>query len=458
MKKVDFEKGSILSNIMQTAFPMLVAQIINLLYNIVDRIYIGRIPGIGTMALGAVGLCYPVIILITGFTNMYGMGGSPLFSMEMGRGNKKKASSILNSAFRLEVVTALSIMIICELFAGPMLLLFGATKAELIYCAPYLRLYVLGTAFSMISTGINPYINAQGYSMVGMATVTIGAVANIILDPIFIFVLGLGVNGAAIATVISQCLSCLFVLKFLFGPRNEYPISKRMKIETGEGEEKKIFPYVGDIVGLGTAPFIMQMTNSLVSIACNSVLMRFGGAMYVSVMTIISSVRQILDTPILAITDGSSPAISFNYGAKKPDRVRKAIFLMSFFAIGYTLFMWIFIEIRPEILVGIFTSDQELQKLAIRPLHLYFMAFLFQSFQYSGQTVFKALNKKSQAVFFSLFRKVIMVVPLTYALPYFFHMGTDGVFVAEPISNLIGGSCCFVTMLVMILPELKKMK
>lgn len=286
MKQVDFENGKIAQNIARTAFPMLIAQVLSLLYSIVDRIYIGRIPGEGTSALGAVGLCFPVIILITGFTNMFGMGGSPLFSMEMGRGNKEKAETIMNTSFRLLVVTALVIMVAGELFAEPLLRLFGASDNAIGYSVVYLRIYLTGTLFSMVTTGMNPFINAQGFPGIGMLSVVVGAVLNLILDPFFIFVLEMGVSGAAVATVISQGCSVIVVARCLFGKKLEQRIYFRKVSRI-----RDYFPFAGDIVGLGTAPFIMQCTNSLVQIACNSVLMTFGGEIYVSIMTIVSSVR-----------------------------------------------------------------------------------------------------------------------------------------------------------------------
>ena len=447
MKKVDFENGSIVRNILQSAFPMLVAQVLNLLYSIVDRIYIGRIPNVGTEALGAVGLCFPIIILVTAFTNMFGMGGSPLFSMALGQKDVKKAQDIQNTAFRLLTVMAVVLMIVGEVFGGPLLLLFGATREELTTALPYLRIYMTGTVFIMLSTGMNSYINAQGFPVIGMLTVTIGAVANLILDPIFIFVFGLGVQGAAIATVIAQSLSFIFVLRFLLGDKNE------IRILPG-----KDLPYARDIVSLGTAPFIMQFTNSVVQIACNNMLMQYGGAMYVSIMTIVSSVRSILDVPVCSITDGTSPVISYNYGAKKPQNVRRALGIMLLLAMPYTIVTWLLVTKLPGFFVRIFSTDTELLPEACRALQLYFYAFIFQSLQYSGQTMFKALNKKRRAIFFSLFRKVILVVPLTYLLPGLAGLGTDGVFTAEPISNVLGGLACFITMLLTVFPELKKME
>lgn len=448
MQKIDFDNGSITKNIIRTALPLLVAQVISLLYSVVDRIYIGRIEGYGVQALGAIGLCFPIVILITGFTNMFGLGGAPLFSIGLGKKDREKAGSVLNTAFRLEVITGVVLTIVCELLASRILSVFGAAAEELRFSVPYIRIYLIGTVFIMVSTGMNPYINAQGYATVSMKSVLVGAVSNIVLDPIFIFILGMGVNGAAVATVLSQCLSMLFVMKFLLGPGNEFRI---------RFHDFFSLPYAKEIASLGLSPFVMQCTNSMVSVACNSVLMKTGGPLYVSVMTIISSVRQILDTPIMAVAEGASPTISYNYGAGRPQKVRKAITLMAVTAILYTCIMWLVIERFPLLFIKIFSDDSALQQLALRPLHLYFFAFVFQAFQYSGQTTFKALNKKKQAIFFSLFRKVIMVVPLTYLLPYVFHMGAEGVFMAEPVSNVIGGLACFITMVMTVIPELKRM-
>ena len=448
MQRVNFEDGKITQDILQTAFPMLIAQVLNLLYSIVDRMYIGRIPDTGTEALGAVGLCFPIIILITGFTNMFGMGGAPLFSMALGQGDRSRAEAIQNTAFRLLLLFAAGILIIGEVFGSPLLLLFGATQAELPMSLSYLRIYLIGTPFIMLATGMNAYINAQGYSMDGMISVTIGAAANLILDPLFIFVLNLGIEGAALATILSQLFSVLYVLRFLlFSGKNEFRIRFAWS-----------FPCAGEIMALGTAPFIMQVTNSLVQIACNNTLMSFGGSVYVSVMTIVSSVRSILDTPVMAIAEGASPVISFNYGARRAAHVRKAIRVMMSLAFPYTVVVWLLVMVIPEAFVRIFSSNAEIMTDAVRALHLYFFAFIFQSFQYSGQTVFKALGKKKHAIFFSLFRKVVLVVPLTLLLPHLFGLGTDGVFMAEPISNVVGGLACFITMLITVLPELKRME
>lgn len=449
MKRVDFGNGKTLSNIIATALPMFVAQTLNLLYNIVDRIYIARIPGVGTAALGAVGLCFPIVILITAFTNMYGSGGAPLFSISRGAGDREEAAKIQDTAFFLLIATAIVLTIAGELFGRPVLIAFGASDNALVHALPYLRIYLLGNIFSMIATGMNPFINAQGYSTVGMTTVIIGAVTNIILDPVLIFVFGMGVRGAAIATILSQALSALFVLRFLFGKKVEY----RLHLLTGS-EILSCGQRAGRIVGLGAAAFIMQLTNSVVSISCNNVLAHVGGDLYVSIMTIINSARQMLETPLLSITEGSSPIISFNYGAKRYKNVKEAGTIMFLMSLGYASVVWILIRLFPSFVIGIFSSDPAIMEPALPAFHLYFSTFIFMVFQHCGQIIFKSLGKKNHAIFFSLFRKGLIVVPLTYLLPYAFGWGTNGVFAAEPISNVVGGLACFITMLLVVLPEL----
>ena len=441
MKRIDFEHGTITGNILGAALPMLVAQILSLLYNIVDRIYIARIPKVGT-----------IIVIITAFCNLFGSGGAPLFSINRGKGNTKKAETIMNTSFSMMCICGVVLTVIGMMSASPILVLFGASEEGLSYAYPYMMIYLIGTVPSMIATGMNPFINAQGYATSGMLSVTIGAVANLILDPLFIFGLHLGIKGAAIATIISQTLSAAYVFYFL---RKKSEIKVRM---LSKAEWKVCGTDAKNIVSLGSAGFIMQLTNSVVTICCNSVLSGIGGDVYISVMTIVSSIRQMVETPIYAMNEGSSPILSYNYGAQRPKRVRKAIRVMTCMILIYTAIMWSVIIFAPEFLIGIFSSDKELLVDAVEALKLYFAAFIFMDLQYIGQTVFKSLNKKKQAIFFSLLRKVFIVVPLTYLFPYTFHMGTRGVFLAEPISNVIGGSLCFITMLAIVMPELKRMK
>ena len=452
MKRVDFENGTVTGNILEAALPMLVAQILNLLYNIVDRIYIARIPEVGTAALGAVGLCFPLIVIITAFANLFGNGGAPLFAIQRGQKDERKAVAIMDTSFTMVCASAIVLMVIGFLFARPILILFGASDNSLVYALPYMMIYLLGTLPSMVAVGMNPFINAQGYSLIGMCSVAVGAGANLLLDPLFIFGLGFGVRGAAIATVLSQCLSAIFVFYFLT-KKSELKVRLLKKNEIAA-----CMGYAKNIISLGMAGFIMQLTNSLVTICCNNVLSVTGGDIYISVMTIVSSVRQLVETPIHAMSEGSSPILSYNYGARRPARVRKAGMVMGAMILAYSAVIWSIIILEPRPLIRIFSSDAQLIKDAVPALNQYFAAFIFMDLQYMGQTVFKSLNKKKQAIFFSMLRKVFIVVPLTYLMPYALHMGTDGVFLAEPVSNVIGGTLCFATMLITVLPELKRME
>ena len=452
MKRVDFENGTVTGNILEAALPMLVAQILNLLYNIVDRIYIARIAEVGTAALGAVGLCFPLIVIITAFANLFGNGGAPLFAIQRGQKDERKAVAIMDTSFTMVCASAIVLMVVGFLFARPILILFGASDNSLVYALPYMMIYLLGTLPSMVAVGMNPFINAQGYSLIGMCSVAVGAGANLLLDPLFIFGLGFGVRGAAIATVLSQCLSAIFVFYFL---------TKKSELKVRLLKKNEIAACIGyakNIISLGMAGFIMQLTNSLVTICCNNVLSVTGGDIYISVMTIISSVRQLVETPIHAMSEGSSPILSYNYGARRPARVRKAGMVMGALILAYSAVIWSIIILEPRPLIRIFSSDAQLIKDAVPALNQYFAAFIFMDLQYMGQTVFKSLNKKKQAIFFSMLRKVFIVVPLTYLMPYALHMGTDGVFLAEPVSNVIGGTLCFATMLITVLPELKRME
>ena len=452
MKRVDFENGTVTGNILEAALPMLVAQILNLLYNIVDRIYIARIAEVGTAALGAVGICFPLIVITTAFANLFGNGGAPLFAIQRGQKDERKAVAIMNTSFTMVCASAIVLMVVGFLFARPILILFGASDNSLVYALPYMMIYLLGTLPSMVAVGMNPFINAQGYSLIGMCSVAVGAGANLLLDPLFIFGLGFGVRGAAIATVLSQCLSAIFVFYFLT-KKSELKVRLLKKNEIAA-----CMGYAKNIISLGMAGFIMQLTNSLVTICCNNVLSVTGGDIYISVMTIVSSVRQLVETPIHAMSEGSSPILSYNYGARRPARVRKAGMVMGALILAYSAVIWSIIILEPRPLIRIFSSDVQLTKDAVPALNQYFAAFIFMDLQYMGQTVFKSLNKKKQAIFFSMLRKVFIVVPLTYLMPYALHMGTDGVFLAEPVSNVIGGTLCFATMLITVLPELKRME
>ena len=447
----DFSKGNIPRTITRLAIPMILAMLVNALYSVVDRIYIGHLSGVGQTALTGIGLCYPITMAIAAFSYLVGNGGGPLTSILRGAKDDEGAEKVLGNSITLLVLFGILVPLICFLIQKPVLYLFGASDATYPYAREYITIYLSGSLPVMLTLGLNPFLNAQGFTRTGMMTVLIGAVCNIVLDPLFIFVFGLGIKGAAIATVISQTLSAAFVLYFLHY-KAEYRIRFLSKTElTACGEDAK------NIVSLGTAGFIMQLTNSLVTICANNVLSVTGGDVYISVMTIISSVRQMVETPIYAITEGSSPIISYNYGARRPQKVRQAGITMAVLALIYTLLIWSVILAAPRFLIGIFSSDQALMTDTVPAMKLYFAAFIFMLLQYVGQTIFKALNKKKYAIFFSILRKVIIVVPLTYILPYALNIGPNGVFMAEPVSNIIGGSLCFIVMLSTVLPELKRM-
>ncbi len=445
-KQVDFGSERIHHNILSVAAPMMAAQLLNLLYNIIDRVYIGKIPGEGTIALAGLGLCFPVVTMVIAFANLFGAGGAPLCSIARGKQEIGKAQGIMNNAFFMLVITGIILTIAGILFHRPMLYLFGASDAAYSYASGYMVIYLLGTVFVMISLGMNPYINSQGFARTGMKTVLLGAVINLVLDPVFIFGLHMGVKGAAAATVISQFFSALWVVCFLTG--------KQAELTLGLRGFRPDFNCIREITKLGLSTFCMSFTNSLVQVVCNSTLQIFGGDLYISVMTVVNSVREIAQTPVSAISEGASPVISYNYGAGQTGRMKKAIRFMTQLGFSYTLLFWGAVYIFPEFFIRIFNHNTELIQAAVPSMHLYFFGFFMMAFQFAGQSVFKSLNKAKQAIFFSLLRKAVIVVPLTLILPRVGGLGVMGVFLAEPVSNFIGGLACYITMRKTILAKL----
>lgn len=433
----DFSKGSVKRQIVAQAVPLTVAQIVQLLYNVVDRIYIGHLPEIGDLALTGLGITFPLIMLVNAFTNLFGTGGTTLFSLARGRRDEEAAEIYLGNVFALLVISSAALFGFCYALRKPILLLFGASPVSLEYADQYLQIYLFGTAFTMLATGLNGFINAQGFPRVGMLTTVLGAVLNIVLDPIFIFGLHMGVRGAALATIISQGVSALWVLRFLTGKKALLRIKlSRMRLS---------FARVKRIAALGFSGFVMMGTNSLVQIICNNQLQLFGGDLFVGIFTVIGSVREVLTMPVHGVTGGSQPVLGFNYGAKENGRVKEGIRFVSVVGIIYTMLSWLLVMLIPQQLMAVFSSEQETIVTGAGMLNIYFFGFVFMAFQFVGQTVFQALGKAKQAIFFSLFRKVIIVVPLTLLLPAI-GFGVNGVFLAEPISNLIGGLACFITM------------
>ena len=437
---------------------MMLAQLVNVLYNVVDRMYIGHIPGVGAMALTGLGLCMPVISVIMAFANLCGSGGGPLCSIARGEGDRERASLCMGNSFTLLLILGAVITIVLRLFLREILFFLGASEQTWPYASEYLRVYLLGTLFVMISLGMNAFINAQGFARTGMLTVVLGAAVNLVLDPFFIlargdqlfdvvtmpFGLGLGVAGAAWATVVAQCCSAVWVLVFLFG--------KQAILELRPRYMRLRLPIVGKILALGVTGFVMSATNAVVQSACNVQLRAYGGDLYVGVMTVINSVREVTFLMVHGLASGAQPVLGYNYGAKAYDRVRGGIRFVCVGALLYALAVWLISMGIPGALIRIFNQDPELLRVGVPALRIYFCGFTFMSLQSAGQCVFVGLGKARRAVFFSLLRKVFIVLPLVFLLPL--AMGVDGVFWSEPISDLLGGGACFLTMYVTVYRKL----
>ncbi len=447
MQTTDFSKGTVWQNIMSQSIPLILAQLVQLLYNVVDRIYIGHMPGADSMALTGIGLVFPLTTLIAAFTFLFGTGGTPLFSIARGAGEEKRAEKILGNTFSLLLGTSIVLFLFCYLLRRPILYLFGASDASYVYADAYLKIYLLGTSFTMLATGLNGFINTQGFPRIGMLTTLLGAVLNLALDPVFIFGLHMGVSGAALATVLSQLVSCAWVVRFLTGKKALYRIQKKHLRVSGK--------LTREIIALGMSGFIMQGTNCLVQVVCNATLKIYGGDLYVGIMTVINSAREILSLPVSGITNGAQPVLGYNYGAKNYHKVRQGIRFTAVLGILYTLLAWLLVIMSPHLLLSVFTKDTAMIAAGVNAMRLYFFGFFFMAFQFTGQSAFTALGDSRHAIFFSLLRKAVIVAPLTILLPKL-GFGVDGVFLAEPVSNAIGGLACFITMYFSLYRKLKK--
>lgn len=447
-KMNDFSKGSVSGHILKLALPMILAQLINILYNMVDRIYIGRLGQDAACAMSALGICLPAITIIIAFANLVGMGGSPLVSIARGKKDIGRAQNILNHAFLYLCFLSVVLFLIGFIFARPILFAFGASQSTISYALIYLRIYLCGTLFTMISLGMNSFINAQGFAKTGMMTVLIGAILNIVLDPVFIFLLHMGVAGAALATILSQFVSMLWTIRFL---RSDKTII-RLDLKSFRFD----FSLIQQITQLGMAGFMMAVTNSIVSAVCNNVLQIWGGDLYIAVMTVINSLRELASLPGQGFANAGQPVLGFNYGARQFGRVQSGIKAITLFTVLSMTVFWIFILCTTSFLFRIFTNDAAVVAAGIHSAHLYFFGFFMMAFQMSGQSTAMGLGRAKQAIFFSIFRKVIVVVPLTLLLPYW--LGVDGVFIAEAVSNFIGGGACYITMLLTIWKSLKTKK
>ena len=418
---------------------MTIAQLVQMLYSVVDRIYIGHLPGTSAMALTGLGLTFPIVSLTAAFTNLFATGGAPLASIARGAGKDDEAERIMGNTFSMLLITSLVLMLAFYSLMRPLLFLFGASEVTYPYARDYLMIYLAGTPFVLMGTGMNSFINAQGFGKTGMATVLLGAVANIILDPVFIFIFDMGIAGAAIASVASQLLSAAFVISFLMGRRTLMRL--RLSIM------RPSLPTVRKITGLGLAGFIMQASNGAVQIACTSTLRIFGSDIYVGIMTVLNSIHDMVSLPAQGLTDAGRPVIGYNYGAREFGRIRKAIRFLTAIGVTYMLISWLILFLFPEPFIHLFSSDPELLGKGVGAMHIYFFGFFMMALQFCGQTVFVGLGKSRQAIFFSIFRKIVIVVPLTLLLPRL-GAGINGVFIAEPISNFIGGAACYLTMLI----------
>ena len=437
IQKNDFSKGPVWRCIVAQAVPLTIAQLVQLLYNVVDRIYLGHMGDGNSLALTGVGLTFPIITLIMAFTSLFGIGGVPLFSMARGAGDEKRASRIMGNSFALLLTSSVILTVVGFVFCRPILFAFGASEESFVYASEYLNVYLIGTVFSMITSGMNGYINAQGFPRIGMCSVIIGAVANIVLDPVFIFGLDMGVAGAALATIISQMLSAVWVMHFLFG--KQAVITLELSNVRISGNITK------EISKLGASSFIMSGTNFLVQVSCNTTLQAYGGDLYVGIMTVTNSIRDIVMLPVGGIVNGAQPVISFNYGAKEYDRARAGIRFNTYVGAVYTMLAWGLILLFPKFWFDIFSDDLAMTQAGISMLKIYFFGFVFMALQFAGQSAFQALGDAKHAIFFSLLRKAFIVVPLTLWLPRV-GFGVTGVFLAEPISNVIGGLACYLTM------------
>lgn len=435
----DFSVGSIPRHIIDLAIPMTLAQLVQMAYNLVDRIYIGHLPGTSSIALTGLGLTFPIITIIMAFTNLFSTGSVALYSIARGKQDAAAERRYMENAFLLLLLTSVVVMVLCFVFMHPILYLFGASDETYPYSAAYLCIYLIGTPLVMLATGMNGFINAQGYGKTGMFTILIGAIINIILDPVFIFVLDLGISGAAIATVISQLLSVIWVMAFLTSRRSLTPLRVRQaRIDLTATKQ---------ITQLGIAGFVMQATNGIVQVAANNMLGIYGGDIYIGIMTVLNSVRDVVSLPLHGFTNAAQPVIGYNYGARKLGRIRQIIRFTTPVTVVYMALCWLIIFLLPQPIMHVFNSDPELLAKGTPAMHLFFFGFFFMAFQSVGQSTFVGLGKSKQATFFSLFRKVIIVVPLTIILPQIGGLGVMGVFLAEPISNFIGGLCCYCTML-----------
>ena len=430
--KQDMGTGSVKKLMVKMAVPALVGQVVNLLYNIVDRIYIGHLPEIGGTALTGVGLFAPILMLITAFAMLAGAGGAPRAAISMGKGDKETAEKIMANCFTVLMILAVILTAVFFVAAPTLLRWFGASDATLPYATEYGRIYILGSVFVLTVMGMNTFITTQGFAQISMLTTVIGAVINIILDPILMFGFGLGVKGAAIATVLSQAVSALWILRFLTGPKTIL----KLKVSNMKLVPSIILP----CLGLGVSSFVMISTESILSVSFTSSLSRFGGDVAVGAMTVLTSINQLITMPLSGVCQGGQPLISYNYGAKKYDRVKEAFFCQFGTCVAYTSVFWLLLMIFPNCFAGIFTNDTALVDYTAWALRVFLACGFSVGFQISCQQAFMALGQAKISLLMACLRKIILLIPLIFILPNFFADKAFAVFLAEPVSDIIAAA------------------
>lgn len=428
-KTYDMGSGSVPKLLARLAIPAVVAQVINLLYNIIDRIYIGHIPEIGASALTGVGLFMAILMLLNAFAMLAGSGGAPLAAIAMGQKDNEKAEKIMGNCFSLLIIFSVILTIVFYLFAPDMLLFFGASHVTLPFAVDYARVYILGCVFVLIVLGMNPFITTQGFAKISMLTTVIGAIINIILDPIFIFAFDMGVKGAALATVLSQAVGAVWVLYFLAGRKSVIRLRLR---------NMKLIPKIfGPCLGLGVSTFVMLSTESLLSVSFTSSLAKYGGDLAVGAMTILTSVASLVMMPLQGICQGGQPIISYNYGAGKYERVKKAFYTQFIVCIIYAVTFWVMSMLFPSAFAQIFTDDSELVEYASWALRIYMAGIFAFGFQCSCQQSFMALGQAKISLIMACLRKIVLLIPLIYILPMFMERKALAVFMAEPVSDIV---------------------
>lgn len=434
----DFSKGNIPRTITRLAIPMILAMLVNALYSVVDRIYIGHLSGIGQTALTGIGLCYPITMAIAAFSYLVGNGGGPLTSILRGAKDDEGAEKVLGNSITLLVLFGIAVPLICFFIQKPVLYLFGASDATYPYAREYITIYLSGSLPVILTLGLNPFLNAQGFTRTGMITVLIGAVCNILLDPLFIFVFGMGVRGAAVATVISQTVSAVWVIAFLLGKKNLIRVRKKyLRIQRNVSVR---------IMGLGVSTFIMNLTEAAISAVFNASLSRFGGDIYVTVMTVATSVSQLVFMPLSGFAQGAQPVTGYNYGAREYVRVKQCFWFLVKASVTYAVLAWLVLMLFPRQLIGIFNNDPQLMETAIPMFRIFFCMNFIMSLQMSAQNTFVAMGEAKKATFFALYRKVMLLIPLILILPRI-GFGITGVFAAEPVADTISALTCFTTFL-----------